>query len=257
MNQKHNIEDKNRVVSLYMNGTSVSKLTNEIGIPRSTIYCWIKESQNQEVASNDFSPMNYYQLQRKYKKLEKIVEILQRVSCKPTDPLSVKLSEMEPLYGQYSVHTLCDALCVPRGTFYNHILRRKKSAKWYEIRREEFRERIQQIYDESNQVFGPHKICAVLQEQGHSTSIKYVRELMKDMGLISIRNGAKGIYKREKPDYTNHVKRQFNPQQPNEIWVGDITYYRFHNKTHYICAILDLFSRRVISYRIGDTNSTQ
>ncbi len=257
MNQKYTTKDKETVISLFMNGTPVSKLTVDTNIPRSTIYRWIKESQASADESNEYSPMNYYQLQRKYKKLESIVEILQRVNCKPTDSLSVKLSEMEPLYGQYSVHTLCDALCVPRGTFYNHVLRRKKTAKWYEIRREEFRERIQQIYDESKQIFGPQKICAVLQEQGHPTSVKYVRQLMKDMGLISIRHGAKGIYEREKPDYTNHVKRQFNPQQPNEVWVSDITYYRFHNKTHYICAILDLFSRRVIAYRIGETNSTQ
>ena len=257
MNHKYIPEEREKIVSLYLNGTPVSQLAKESGIPRSTIYRWTKEPQDKKDGPNDFSPMNYYQLQRKYKKLENIIEILQKVNCKPTDPLDIKLSEMELLYGQYSVHTLCDAMCVPRGTFYNHIFRRKKTAKWYEIRREEFRERIQRIYDDSNQIFGPQKVCAVLQDQGHHTSIKYVRQLMKDMGLISIRNGAKGVYEREKPDYSNHVKRQFNPQQPNEIWASDVTYYRFKNKTYYICAILDLFSRRVIAHKIGYSNSTQ
>ena len=31
----------------------------------------------------------------------------------------------EPLYDQFNIHTLCDALEVSRGTFYNHILRNK------------------------------------------------------------------------------------------------------------------------------------
>ena len=81
-------------------------------------------------------------LRRKFEKLKNIVKILQRLDCKPTDPLSIKLPEMEKLYGQYSVHALCDALSVPRDTFYNHINRRKLSGEWYEIRRKEFRKRI-------------------------------------------------------------------------------------------------------------------
>ena len=89
MNQKYTAKDKETVVSLFLNGTSVSRLTSDTSIPRSTIYRWIKESQTQAEESDDYSPMNYYQLQRKYKKLESIVEILQRVNCKPTDPLSV------------------------------------------------------------------------------------------------------------------------------------------------------------------------
>lgn len=257
MNQKHLTKDKENVISQFLDGTPVSQLTTDTGIPKSTIYRWIKDAQAECCNFNECTPTNYYMLRRKYEKLENIVEILQKVDCKPTDPLSVKLPEMEALYGQYSVHTLCDALCVPRGTFYNHIFRRKSSGKWYEIRREEFRERIRQIYDESNQVLGPKKICAVLQDQGFPTSVRLVRQLMKDMGLNSVRQGAKGEYEKEQRGFKNHVKRQFDPQQPNEVWVSDITYYRFNNKNYYICVILDLFSRRVIAHRISTTNSTQ
>lgn len=252
----YSIKEKEKVVNLFLDGTPVSMLKTDTGISKSTIYRWIKETQTKKNDDDACTPTNHYMLKRKYEKLKNIVEILQKVDCKPTDPLSIKLPEMETLYGQYSVHTLCDALCVPRGTFYNHIYRRKSSGKWYEIRREEFRERIRQIYDESNQVLGPKKICAVLQDQGYPTSVRLVRQLMKDMNLISIRQGAKGIYDKEQRGFTNHVNRQFNPQRPNEVWVSDITYYRFNNKNYYICAILDLFSRRVIAYKISMTNST-
>ena len=257
MYKKYSVEEKKKVVSLFFDGTPVSQLTSDTDIPKSTIYRWIRESKAEEGNSSIYSPLNYYMLEKKYKKLQNIIEILQKVNCKPTDPLSIKLPEMESLYGQYSVHTLCEALCVSRGTFYNHVLRRKSSGKWYEIRREEFRERIRQIYDESNQVLGPKKICAVLQDQGHPTSVRLVRELMKDMGLTSVRQGAKGEYEKEQRGFKNHVQRQFDPQQPNEVWVSDITYYRFNNKNYYICVILDLFSRRVIAHRISTKNSTQ
>ena len=112
MYKKYSVEEKKRVVSLFFDGTPVSQLTSDTDIPRSTIYRWIRESKAEEGNSNIYSPLNYYMLEKKYKKLQSIIEILQKVSCKPTDPLSIKLPEMESLYGQYSVHTLCDALPV-------------------------------------------------------------------------------------------------------------------------------------------------
>ncbi len=67
MNQKYTTKDKETVISLFMNGTPVSKHTVDTNIPRSTIYRWIKESQASADESNEYSPMNYYQLQRKHK----------------------------------------------------------------------------------------------------------------------------------------------------------------------------------------------
>lgn len=55
------------------------------------------------------------------KKLEEMIEVLKMVNCTVSAPLKEKLSALEPLYGQYSVYVLCEALEVARGTFYNHI----------------------------------------------------------------------------------------------------------------------------------------
>lgn len=41
------------------------------------------------------------------------------------------------------------------------------------------------------------------------------------------------------------------------MWVSDITYFRFNNKNYYICAIIDLYARTVVGYRVGIKNSTQ
>lgn len=68
----------------------------------------------------------------KVQKLENFVTILKTVNCTIHASLKEKLSELELLYGQYDVHTLCEALEVSRGTFYNHILRNKRSDAWFE-----------------------------------------------------------------------------------------------------------------------------
>ena len=256
MNKKYENEVKQSIVERYNNGESVSSLAEEFGIPRSTVYLWIKHATDTSSNKKEVSVKNFRALENKVVRLEGIIEILKRVDCTANDRLEVKLPALESLYGQYSVHMLCDALEVPRGTFYNYMFRSKCGNTWYSERREELRVRIQQIYDESNQIFGSAKILAILQEEGYKTSVKMVRELMRDMGLISIRQDAKDIYDKEKRRFKNHLYQQFTTTRPNEVWVSDVTQFSCKYKNYYICAVLDLYSRRVVGYKIGTSNST-
>ena len=123
-------------------------------------------------------------------------------------------------------------------------------------RKEDLRVKIQKIYDDSNQIFGVGKILAVLKASGEKVSEKMVRQLMHDMGIVSIRNDAKTLYNKEHAKPKNHLNQNFNVSRPNEVWVSDVTYFRLHEKSYYICVVLDLFSRRILSYHIGYSNST-
>ena len=53
----------------------------------------------------------------------------------------------------------------------------------------------------------------------------------------------------------NLVKRKFNVDIPNKIWVTDITYLIYKNKRLYLSTILDLYDRKVVSYKIGKVNN--
>lgn len=254
---KYTDKQKQGVIERYANGESVSDIVSNCQIPRSTIYSWIKEDQNNNGKKKEVNLRNFRALEKKVNRLEGIVEILQNIDCTANSPLDIKLAALEELYGQYSVHMICDALKVPRGTFYNHIFRNKRDNTWYSKRREEFRIRIQEIYDENNQIFGAAKITAIMKEEGYHISIGMVRELMQDMGLISIRQDAKDLYDKEQKKYKNHLNQEFTATRPNEIWVSDVTYFRYKEQVFYICAILDLYSRMVVGFRISHKNSTQ
>lgn len=179
---KYTYEQKQEVIERYANEESVANIIVNSQIPRSTIYSWIKEYQNNNSSKKkEVNLRNFRALEKKVTRLEGIIEILQSIDCTANSPLDVKLNTLEELYGQYSVHMICDALKVPRGTFYNHIFRNKRDNTWYSKRREEFRIRIQQIYDDNNQIFGAAKITAIMKEEGYRISIGMVRELMHDM----------------------------------------------------------------------------
>lgn len=255
---KYTDEQKQEVIERYANGESIASIVTDSQIPRSTIYSWIKENQNNNSSKKKkINLRNFRALEKKVARLEGIVEILQSIDCTANSPLDIKLAALEELYGQYSVHMICDALKVPRGTFYNHIFRNKRDNTWYSKRREEFRIRIQEIYDDNKQIFGAAKITALMKDEGYRISIGMVRELMQDMGLISIRQDVKDLYDKEQKKYKNHLNQEFTATRPNEIWVSDVTYFRYKEKVFYICAILDLYSRMVVGFRISYKNSTQ
>jgi len=228
-------------------------------MPRSTLYSWIRKYKDNQHAdkSKAINLKNFRILETKVRRLEGIVQILKKSNCTATASVREKLAVLESLHGQYSVHMLCEALDVPRGTFYNHILRNKKNSTTYAKRREELRIKIQEVYDKSNQIFGAKKIAAVLKNGGRVVSAEMVLELMREMGLSSIRQNAKSLYLKSKQKIINHLKQNFHTDKPNPVWVSDVTYFRYKEKAFYICVIIDLFSRKVVGHRISFKNSTQ
>ena len=252
-------EEKQAVIKRVISGEPSAHILADTGIPKSTFYGWLRTYREEQEADKRkaVNIRNFHLLENKVARLESIVEILKSATCTPRSALRQRLYVAEQLYGKYNMHVICDAFDIPRGTFYNHVLRNKKDNTWYAKRREGLRLRIQEIFDESNQVFGAAKIAAVMKSEGIKVSNKMVRTLMCDMGLVSIRQSAKKLYEDEGRKYKNYLNQEFDTTQPNEVWVSDVTYFKYGENAYYICVIIDLFSRMVVGYKIGKTNSTQ
>jgi len=260
MNKKYSNEIIRNIICEYSRGKAVALLCAERGIPRSTIYFWIKQYRKLK-SDNDIeiSYQDYHNLKRKNDKLEDILSIIKVTGCSLSAPLKEKLSALEKLYelGQYSVHTLCDALDVSRGTFYNHVFRRQKN-KWFDTRREDLREQVRLVFDESEQRFGSRKIRAVLVERGFQVSVGYVAELMSEMSLKSVVTYSKIEYKKQVglTKRQNKLFQQFDVSEPNQVWVSDTTCFKLKDKYYYICVIIDMFSRKVVAHGISQKHST-
>ncbi len=252
-------EEKQTIIDRFMSGEPSANILADTGIPKSTFYGWLRAYREEQEADKrkTVNIRNFHLLENKVTRLESIIEILKSATCTAKSPLKQRLYAAEELYGKYNIHVICDAFDIPRGTFYNHILRNKRDNTWYAKRREELRLRIQEIFDENNQIFGAAKITAVLKSEGVKTSKKMVSTLMRDMGLVSIRQSAKKLYEDERCEHKNYLNQEFDTNKPNEVWVSDVTYFKYNGNAYYICVIIDLFSRMVVGYKIGKTNSTQ
>ena len=250
---------KKVIVARHENGESVRSLCSEFNIPRSTLYRWCKSHKTNTIANGiPFTAREINQMQNRIVKLNNIIAILKTVNCTVSAPLRERLVALEALYGQYDVHTLCEALNVDRGTFYNHILRNKRENAWFAKRHEKYRHIVQEVFDEYHQILGAEKIRAVLVERGHQVSTKFIASIMHECGLSSVRTTARSDYLRlnalETPK--NRIRQSFTAHSPNQIWVSDITYFKVNNYWLYFCIILDLFSRRIVGHRVSRNAST-
>lgn len=49
----------------------------------------------------------------------------------------------------------------------------------------------------------------------------------------------------------NHLHQEFNQKAPNLVWASDFTYIKVNDKWCYLCIVMELFSRKIISWHIA------
>ena len=245
--------EKENIVKRCLSGEGITVLANEYGISRGSIYNWINEFKMQEKVKVNIG--EFRKLSQKCEKLEKIIKLLQESPFINEVPHSELLPYLEQLNKKNeNIHVICEAFCVPRGTFYNYILRGKHGNTKAAQNRAELLPLIEKIYSESDHIYGAGKIAAILNNSGHKVSDRLVARIMHENGMFSIRGGSKKMYMQRMRD--NIIKQHFKTTHPNEIWVSDVTYFKLKNKQYYICVIIDLFSRKVVGYNISLKNNT-
>lgn len=254
------IELKVKTIRRYEKGESIKALSQELHISQSTLYQWRKEYCSIEMPNRTYTPAEFDAMARRLKKLEHYMEIIHQSGYLSSVPLQKKLATLEELYNRpdnpYSVHELCDALGVARGSFYNHIFRRADRSK-YEEEQAQLMLKVKQAFDDSGQRFGAEKIRIVLADSGIHVSKKRILTIMQEMGLSSVRVDAKKQFKRKQQyEKQNLLKREFAVGHPNRIWVSDITYFKVKSYWVYLCIILDLYSRKIVGWRVSRNMST-
>ncbi|WP_229632989.1 IS3 family transposase [Pseudarcicella hirudinis] len=152
------------------------------------------------------------------------------------------------------VKYLCALFQVSRSAYYRY--RRGKSYradKKYNRPKHE----VEKEFIQNHKRYGSRRIKASLQEKGIIISRRKVASIMRKQGLRAIQP------RTFVPRTTNsrHGKRvspnllEAHPQvtKPNSVWVSDITYMPVKGgKWAYLCVWLDLFSRRIVSWRLAE-----
>lgn len=116
------------------------------------------------------------------------------------------------------------------------------------------------IYDESHQNYGAPKIAKKLNETGETISEKTVGNYMREMGLKAqwVKPYTTTTLDSDfSEEYKNILDEQFNPDSPDAVWCSDITYIWTCEGFVYLTSIMDLYSRKIISWVLSDTLETK
>ena len=89
-------ETKENIINQFNNGVSVTSLTETTGIPRSTIYGWLKSAQI-DTSKKPVNKKRIRDLESSVTRLSTIVEILQRVFEVESIPTCFRLEEIEKI----------------------------------------------------------------------------------------------------------------------------------------------------------------
>ncbi len=145
---------------------------------------------------------------------------------------------------------VCCAFDVPTSCFYDYLARRRT------INRERMQQRceLRRLFKESRNSAGSRVLMSMMRELGYQIGRFKVRNLMKEAGLVSKQPGAHRyqVARSERPDIPNLLAREFDVQQPNQVWCSDITYVWAGGRWHYLAAVLDLHTRRVVGWAMSD-----
>ncbi len=185
-------EFKKQVVLSIQNGLSVCEASQRYKVSLNTLYRWMEDF---EPADGKLSTTDYTTLQRQNNRFEHILQIIRLSAIIENVPLQKRLEILARLheqFEQYSVHELCEALSVARGTFYNHIFRKADHTTYIE-EQQAFMLQVKQIFDDSKQRYGAEKIRITLAENGIRVGKKRILAIMNELGLVSIREDARAV----------------------------------------------------------------
>ena len=123
-------------------------------------------------------------------------------------------------------------------------------------RKEAIKAQIKQIHDDSYQNYGAPKIKQILQQNGENITEKTVGNYMREMGIKAQYvkpYTVTTIDSNFSEELINILNAEFNPAEPNAVWCSDITYIWTYEGFVYLTCIMDLYSRKIISWVLSTT----
>jgi putative transposase len=171
----------------------------------------------------------------------------------------VKYAWIKKYRDSYSTIMLCEVLQVSTSGYYRWAgatpgRRAQRTAS--------IQAAVKEVYEQSHGIYGSYKIAHKLQteERLESACRNTVAKAMKEMGLKS------RVSSKFKPTTTvsdpskkpapNILAQDFKAVAPNQKWVADITYLPTHAGWVYLAVVLDLFSRKVVGWKIDNSMTT-
>jgi putative transposase len=155
---------------------------------------------------------------------------------------------VEPDHPELSIRQQCELLGLARSSYY-----------YTSVEESEENLHLMRLLDEQytrTPFYGTRKMTAWLQTQGYDVNRKRVTRLLRMMGLEAISQKPNLSHPEKREQRYPYLLRNMRITQKNQVWRCDITYIRLQRGSGSLMAIMDWFSRYVLSWEVSITLDT-
>ncbi len=242
------------VIELLESGKTLNEIASKYDVLPKSLITWKKQFlENASIVFEESVPSKKYkdEIKEKEQKIEELEKTLGRtvmerdwLSKKVGSSGLIKLSLVDPEL-PISITRQCELLEINRTTlYYEH---REKKLK------QDVLNKMDEIYTEFP-YYGYRRIYKALLNENYEVRKK---ETYRYMGIL----GIKAIYPKKKintsiPDNGKkypYLLKNLEITRPNQVWASDITYVRLNSGFAYLCAVIDIFTRSILSWRLSYT----
>jgi len=160
----------------------------------------------------------------------------------------------------FSVTVLCEVLDVSSAGYYAW---RDRPPSPRAQRHDQIQAAVRQVHAESHGIYGSQKVARELAERPdlESACRNTVAKAMRELGLKSriprVFTPTTTQADPTKQPAPNRLAQNFTAAAPNRKWVTDITYLPTAEGWVYLAVVLDLFSRKVVGWALGNSLATE
>ncbi len=154
------------------------------------------------------------------------------------------------MQGSLSIERMCYLAQVSRASFYRSLAEQMPQEEEMELRTA-----IQEIAVEHRRRYGYRRITAELRRRGMRVNHKRVLRMMKEDNLLAVQPRAfiQTTDSQHEWDIYLNLAGRMKLTGVDQLWVADITYIRLKAEFVYLAVILDVFSRKVVSWALERT----
>lgn len=159
--------------------------------------------------------------------------------------MAAKRTLIEPQHAHISIARQCQLLGLARSSWY------------YQATGEDpYNQYLMNLIDQQfteTPFYGVRRMTAWLRSQGEGVNPKRVSRLMRKLGLATIYPKPKLSGSTDNVRRYPYLLKDISIQAPNQVWSTDITYIRMPQGFLYLVAVMDWFSRYVLSWQVSNT----
>jgi putative transposase len=157
---------------------------------------------------------------------------------------------------RFGVEPICRVLQVAPSSYY---AAKHRQPCQREVRDEALKTAIGRVHAANYGVYGARKVWRQLHRDGVPVARCTVERLMRQLGLAGRTRGRTKrttIPADTAAAHPDRVERRFVADAPNQLWIADITYVATWSGFAYTAFVTDVFSRRIVGWRVANTLRT-